>query len=291
MAASKRTNVSQAVCPPISASAAVHIDIHEIKIKHDLRKLPQSFSGNLADSIRKDGVLAPITVRRLACPVEGDNYEVVDGLARYFIVWTSREDVSALTTIPAVIVEMTDQEAARYAVKRNNQGLLMDVFGIEPDEPSKPLCLLAEDLVKAPDWLGFEVADLDKIVDGKMRRKIAPYLLFDGYLLSNIRKHIDSWIQIASDLNLGNGPEAKFQPAYARQRQALLGLMDDALSSYSAAFSQNSRWGERSDTKRVLDQKPVIELIKRYRLFTRYVCKFAKEVWPDVNLERLEQLT
>ena len=32
-----------------------------------------------------------------------------------------------------------------------------------------------------------------------------------------------------------------------------------------------------------------MELLKRYRLFTRYVCSFAQEVWPEVDLKLIAE--
>ncbi len=65
----------------------------------------------LADSIRKHGVLQPIIVR----PVRG-GYEVVAGERR----WRAAE-AAGLTSVPAVVRELTDREALELALVENLQ--------------------------------------------------------------------------------------------------------------------------------------------------------------------------
>jgi ParB family chromosome partitioning protein len=65
----------------------------------------------LVESVKKDGVLQPILVR----PV-GDKYELVAGERRYR---AAKE--AGLTDIPAVVREMSDSEAVRFALMENLQ--------------------------------------------------------------------------------------------------------------------------------------------------------------------------
>ncbi len=65
----------------------------------------------LVESVKKDGVLQPILVR----PV-GDKYELVAGERRYRAAQSAR-----LTDIPAVVREMSDSEAVRFALTENLQ--------------------------------------------------------------------------------------------------------------------------------------------------------------------------
>lgn len=65
----------------------------------------------LVESVKKDGVLQPILVR----PV-GDKYELVAGERRY----RAAQQVG-LTDIPAVVREMSDTEAVRFALTENLQ--------------------------------------------------------------------------------------------------------------------------------------------------------------------------
>ncbi|MEG3882424.1 ParB/RepB/Spo0J family partition protein [Microcoleus sp. herbarium7] len=65
----------------------------------------------LVESVKKDGVFQPILIR----PV-GDNYELVAGERRY----RAAQEVG-LTDIPAVVREMSDTEAVRFALTENLQ--------------------------------------------------------------------------------------------------------------------------------------------------------------------------
>src|SRR4028119_1447849 len=65
----------------------------------------------LVESVKKDGVLQPILVR----PV-GGKYELVAGERRYRAAQSA-----GLTDIPAVVREMSDSEAVRFALTENLQ--------------------------------------------------------------------------------------------------------------------------------------------------------------------------
>jgi ParB family chromosome partitioning protein len=65
----------------------------------------------LVESVKKDGVLQPILVRPF-----GDKYELVAGERRYR---AAKE--AGLTDIPAVVREMSDSEAVRFALMENLQ--------------------------------------------------------------------------------------------------------------------------------------------------------------------------
>ncbi len=64
----------------------------------------------LADSIREDGVIQPITVR----PINDNNYEIVAGERR----WRA-STIAGIETIPCKIKEMDDITALRIATKEN----------------------------------------------------------------------------------------------------------------------------------------------------------------------------
>jgi ParB family chromosome partitioning protein len=65
----------------------------------------------LVESVKKDGVLQPILVRPF-----GDKYELVAGERRYRAAQSA-----GLTDIPAVVREMSDSEAVRFALMENLQ--------------------------------------------------------------------------------------------------------------------------------------------------------------------------
>ncbi len=73
----------------------------------------------LADSIRKLGVIQPVTIRPLK-PVKSNphqaKYEMVCGERRYLAA-----DIAGLTSIPASVRELTDQEAMEIMITENLQ--------------------------------------------------------------------------------------------------------------------------------------------------------------------------
>lgn len=71
----------------------------------------------LAGSIRRDGVMQPIVVRRIADGGPGEvEFELVAGERR----WRAAQ-AAALTTVPAVVRDLDDQQLAEWAVIENLQ--------------------------------------------------------------------------------------------------------------------------------------------------------------------------
>ena len=102
----------------------------------------------LVESVKKDGVLQPILVRPF-----GDKYELVAGERRY-----RAAQAAGLTDIPAVVREMTDSEAVRFALMENLQredlnpveeteGIL-EVLAITLDSSTAEVTLLLQRLQK-----------------------------------------------------------------------------------------------------------------------------------------------
>jgi hypothetical protein len=130
---------------------------------------------------------------------------------------------------------------------------------------------------------GFSVAELDEIVDGK---NTAAHLesVGDGVYLFSLLPSIDWWAGISTCLSLGRSTAGNYgDPAFEEHRKRILPLLNDLLTSYAPALAatmcySGSYGGAVS-----------LELLKRYRIFTRAVCDFARDVWPGVNLEWLYQ--
>jgi hypothetical protein len=131
----------------------------------------------------------------------------------------------------------------------------------------------------------FTLDELDAIVEGNNTEDLESSC-GDGFYLHSILSAINWWTNVAQDIAGGNGMEAKFVvPEYEGQKRTVIALLNDVLSSYAAAFAESPYYcSDDVSSGRV---PAGMELMKRYRLFTRYVCAFAKEVWPDVNLEWL----
>ncbi len=125
----------------------------------------------------------------------------------------------------------------------------------------------------------FTVDELDAIVEGRQAEYFeADYA--DGNYLDCILPAIDWWMYVASVVAGGNGMEHnRWTTAYEDKKRNLIALLNDVLSCYAAAFAESGLSLSASD------RIPAgMEMLKRYRLFTRYVCAFAKEVWSNVDL-------
>lgn len=79
------------------------------------KKMEQSALASLAASIRTAGVMQPVLVRRSTDGAEWD-WELVAGERR----WRAGA-LAGLEEIPAIVVELTDQEAAEWAIVENVQ--------------------------------------------------------------------------------------------------------------------------------------------------------------------------
>ncbi|GAB7021624.1 ParB/RepB/Spo0J family partition protein [Salidesulfovibrio brasiliensis] len=105
------------------------------------REFSEAALGDLADSIRSQGVLQPVLVR----PLGDDRYELVAGERRL-----RASKLAGLESIPALIKEMTDQESLAVALIENLQRedlnpveealgyqQLQQQFGLSQDELSQ----------------------------------------------------------------------------------------------------------------------------------------------------------
>lgn len=94
-----------------SKSSSLPIRMIDIRPGQPRKQFDQAALAELADSIAQNGVLQPILVR----PV-GDRYEIIAGERRF-----RASQMAGLSEIPAVTVNATDEEAARYALIENIQ--------------------------------------------------------------------------------------------------------------------------------------------------------------------------
>jgi len=102
----------------------------------------------LVESVKKDGVLQPILVRSV-----GDKYELVAGERRY-----RAAQAAGLTDIPAVVREMSEEEAVRFALMENLQRLdlnpveetegILELLAISLEYPTAEVTLLLQRLQK-----------------------------------------------------------------------------------------------------------------------------------------------
>jgi ParB family chromosome partitioning protein len=111
----------------------------------------------LAQSIQNQGILQPIVVRPI--PSETNAYEIVAGERR----WRAAK-LTDLETIPALVREITDQEALIIALVENLQR-----EDLNPMEEARALCRLHEQLGISQDELAQKVGKSRSGVANSMR--------------------------------------------------------------------------------------------------------------------------
>lgn len=109
----KLTSVEELLGVP-NEESSIEIEIDRIRDfkDHPFKVLDDEKMDDLVESIRRNGVLSPVIVR----PTEEDTYEMVSGHRRMHAC-----KLVGLTMIPAIVREMTDDEAVVYMVDSNIQ--------------------------------------------------------------------------------------------------------------------------------------------------------------------------
>ena len=102
----------QTVESTTSGLEQVRIDLIDPNPSQPRRDFPEDSLAELADSIRASGIVQPILLRRSA-PAEG-RYQLVVGERRWRAARMAR-----LETVPAMIRELTDQDALELALTEN----------------------------------------------------------------------------------------------------------------------------------------------------------------------------
>jgi hypothetical protein len=133
-----------------------------------------------------------------------------------------------------------------------------------------------------PPHLVFPVDHLDELVAGESNTESLEAGFVDGRYFDQILPSLEWWIDIMRALSWGgNDPnDIDIQPAFEKQKANLLKLLKRVLSGYAEALAEDSYFSG-SDSRRA---PASIELVKRYRLFTRAVCAVAQDLWPQADL-------
>lgn len=145
------------------------------------------------------------------------------------------------------------------------------------------LAMLGSSLEEPPPGIQSRVDELDAIVDGTAATpEQAGYA--DGTYMGRFLEHLEWWKDASEALLCGRGMESDYGNSYPEQKAKLRALIGDILDAYKDALAQTVFF-------QLDDANPAAHyvLLRRYRLFTRYVCAFAQEVWPEANLKRLLQ--
>lgn len=110
----KLQSVDELLCVPETAANTIYIDIKKIRPfkEHPFKVLDDDKMQELVESIKESGVLCPVLVR----PDENGGYEMVSGHRRMHA-----SGLAGLEKIPAIVKEMTDEEATILMVDANIQ--------------------------------------------------------------------------------------------------------------------------------------------------------------------------
>lgn len=148
----------------------LHVELNKIRQSpsalRDVNKKTEEYLG-LVESIRKEGVLNPITIRPYYDSEKNEDcYMLVDGLHRY----TASMDAGK-STVPAHIKSMTDAEAKRaqligniHRIETKPVEYSRHLTRILSDDPTMTISTLAGLLSKSATWLN-ERLGLTKLVE------------------------------------------------------------------------------------------------------------------------------
>lgn len=159
------------------------------------------------------------------------------------------------------------------------RNLCIDAFGAEYDiEALENLASLIvhDDSTKR---MRFTVLELDEIAKGKELPRQCSHM-GDGHYLHGLFSSLGWWKSVAEQLT--SGRESVYaDPQFRKEREKGLKLLAEVFSGIVPAMAQTMFYTETDSLE------PHIELLRRYRRFTRHVCTWARKVWPEVNLQRL----
>ena len=98
--------------PATKSSTEINVDMIHVFKNHPFKVLDDEKMSDLVESIRVNGILSPVLVR----PDGEDSYEMISGHRRMHAA-----KIVGLTSIPAIVREMSDDEAIVYMVDSNIQ--------------------------------------------------------------------------------------------------------------------------------------------------------------------------
>lgn len=176
-----------------SAQEALQITMIEPNPEQPRKAFDEEELENLADSIRKEGLLQPIIVRPM-----GDTYQIVAGERR----WQASQR-AGLESVPVRVIEMDDEQALRIALVENLQR--SDLNAIEEARGYKDLMakggLTQADLAEAVSKSRSAVANSLRLLD--LPQQIQDYV-YDGGLTAGHARAILSVPDDEKRLKLAN---------------------------------------------------------------------------------------
>ena len=168
------------------------------------------------------------------------------------------------------------QDGTNLNVEESVHAMLMS----SAPEDIQSLVEFAEDM----NNFGFSVAELDEIADGK-NTAVNLKKVKEAVCLLELLPSIDWWVGLSICPSSGRRARGiDGDPALRELWERLLPLLNDVLANYAPALASMRIYSGHGD-----DGAAHIELLRRYRIYTRAVCDFARYAWPNVNLDWLYQ--
>jgi hypothetical protein len=136
--------------------------------------------------------------------------------------------------------------------------------------------------------LGFPLEELDEIVDNPENDPDS-----GGYKFvtcaSSVLTAIGWWTDVMTAITFGgyDSDDIDFQPAFLQRKSELMGLLNDALSCYASALAEDCYFETPGSARKSTKNTATVELLRRYRIYTRAVCSVAKDAWPEGDLDWL----
>jgi hypothetical protein len=142
-------------------------------------------------------------------------------------------------------------------------------------DPTGPFLEFKEDLPPR----SFTVKQLDEIVAGDYSEVKMAYSAIEDHWLLDALSGLNWWVEVATYLVIHQNP--------VPERAKPLPLLNEALSSYTAALAEGHYTERNSETKGCPPHPATMEFMKRYRLYTVSICATAQRLCPDADLEWL----
>jgi hypothetical protein len=157
-----------------------------------------------------------------------------------------------------------------------------EVFGIPPSKHVKGDCLetLALSIKNPPESFYFTVQELDELVAGSDPETDALRIEAGGYM-AGLLPAVDWWIAVLDAIAFEKDGHSVTGTDFKDERAHCVNLLHVALTTYSDAL----RGTYRFEDDVVVEAH--IKLLKSYHLFTRAVCAYAEQVWPEVSFSAL----
>jgi hypothetical protein len=226
----------------------------------------------LKESIRNSGIQEPLVVRaaKRTKKEPKQRYELLDGRARWCCALALH-----LREIPVNVVEMSEYESSQIRHRKSAWSLIEKVFGFQSADqsefPDYGLRRIAEKIEFRKCRLPYEAKYLDEVAHGRKSKRHIEKAKDSTYYIDELYASTGWWTRIIYEASIGRNRR--------RPPKELYEEMNDVFCCFAGVYRESHVYE--------LDGHRTLELLKRYRIFTRSVCSFAQEVLPDMNLQAL----